>query len=212
MSHSTPPHHPPRGQQRPSTLHLEQSPNHVETAKCDISWSPTEEVRAIPLAWVRFIFIWNTNIHTYMQAQICDVCHWFCGGGCTHFFSLLSSWTGLSICQPQSFLLKTKKLSCRIRSAFLSWFPFGSAESLQSGGEQRFVVSVPFLCCTFEVAHKTTCTTIDLACLKLCINSRKNFLTNCIIYPFRFIILLGITSWTNTWLTVSWSDSHWYLI
>lgn len=59
----------------------------------------------------------------YMHTLTCDVCHWFCGGRHIHFISLLSSWTGLSICQPQSFLSKSIKLSCQINSAFLSSFP-----------------------------------------------------------------------------------------
>lgn len=98
-------------------------------------------------------YIWTT----YMRTQTCDVCHWLCGGGGggrIHFISLLSSWTGLSICQAQSFLSKSIKLSCRINSAFLSLFPPGSAESREPDGKKHFVVSVCFLCCTFEVDRK----------------------------------------------------------
>lgn len=68
-------------------------------------------------------FIWTilctTHMHTYIHT--CDVCHWFYSG----FISLLSSWTGLSICQQQSPLSKSIKLSCQTNSAFLSSFPFG---------------------------------------------------------------------------------------
>lgn len=95
-------------------------------------------------------FIWTTT-HKYMHTQTCDVFHWFCSGRLIHLISLLSSWTGLSICQPQSFLSKSIKLSCRINSAFLSSFPFGFTESLKSDGKKRFVVLVSFLSRTFEV-------------------------------------------------------------
>lgn len=48
----------------------------------------------------------------------------------TLFISLLSSWTGLSICQPQRLLSNSIKFSRQINFAFLSSFPFGYTESL----------------------------------------------------------------------------------
>lgn len=93
-------------------------------------------------------FIWTTICTTRMHT--CEVCHWFCGGRHICFVSLLSSWTGLSICQQQSLQSTSIKPNCQTNPAFLSLFPFSS-------DGRKHHVSVSFLCCTFEVmSHNTT--------------------------------------------------------
>lgn len=115
--------------------------------------------------------------HTHTYALICthkhgDVFHLFCSGRHIHLISLFLSRTGLSIYQPQSFLSKSIKLSCQINSAFLSLFPFGSAESLKS---DRFVVPVSSLCCTFGVTGLLWQRSIPSFCLSLFLAPFFNF-------------------------------------
>lgn len=93
-------------------------------------------------------FIWTTICTTRMHT--CEVCHWFCGGRHICFISLLSSWTGLSICRQQSLQSTSIKPNCQTNPAFLSLFPFSS-------DGRKHHVSASFLCCTIEVmSHNTT--------------------------------------------------------